>query len=255
MLDLRLLDAMRAETPRDIVRAAEALRDGACDLFDCRVAASANIASMAPMRDADGQLLATGIFGWDSSDRWWRTPGMALKSPITAACRYEHEPFWCNADGIHTRARNPLLDQIDLSDFEQRAQTHAAIVVPVHLPFGYLGAATFQARDRNRTDLSGEFTAFGDILGLYARTFIAGYQRVMGRPGRITVKNPLSRHEVECLRWAAIGKTDVEIGMILSRSRATVRFHIHNAATKLDAVNRSQTLFKATQLGYIGFNA
>ncbi len=77
----------------------------------------------------------------------------------------------------------------------------------------------------------------------------------MGRPGRMPVRSSLSRHEVECLRWAAIGKTDVEIGMILSRSRATVRFHIHNAATKLDAVNRSQTLFKATQLGYIGFNA
>lgn len=62
----------------------------------------------------------------------------------------------------------------------------------------------------------------------------------------------LSKREVECLRWAAVGKTDVEIAMILGRSCATVRFHIHNAATKLEAVNRSQTVFKATQLGYLG---
>ena len=41
----------------------------------------------------------------------------------------------------------------------------------------------------------------------------------------------------------------------MARSRATVRFHIHNAATKLDAVNRSQTVFKAAQLGYIGLNS
>ena len=40
--------------------------------------------------------------------------------------------------------------------------------------------------------------------------------------------------------------------MILARSCATVRFHIHNAANKLQAVNRSQTVFKATQLGYLG---
>lgn len=29
---------------------------------------------------------------------------------------------------------------------------------------------------------------------------------------------------------------------------------MHNASVKLDAVNRSQTLFKATQLGYIGLH-
>ena len=40
--------------------------------------------------------------------------------------------------------------------------------------------------------------------------------------------------------------------MILGRSHATVRFHIQNAGEKLDAVNRSQTVFKAAQLGYIG---
>ena len=54
------------------------------------------------------------------------------------------------------------------------------------------------------------------------------------------------------LRWAAVGKTDREISLILARSHATVRFHIQNAGDKLDAVNRSQTIFKAAQLGYLG---
>ena len=48
-----------------------------------------------------------------------------------------------------------------------------------------------------------------------------------------------------------IGKTDFEISIIMARSRATVRFHIHNASIKLNAVNRSQSVFKAAQLGYI----
>ena len=65
-------------------------------------------------------------------------------------------------------------------------------------------------------------------------------------------RKKLSKREIECLRWAAAGKTDSEIGMILSRSSATIRFHLHNAALKLDAVNRSQTVFKAGQLGYLG---
>ena len=40
--------------------------------------------------------------------------------------------------------------------------------------------------------------------------------------------------------------------MILSRSHATVRYHIHRASEKLNSVNRAQTIFKAGQLGYIG---
>ena len=62
----------------------------------------------------------------------------------------------------------------------------------------------------------------------------------------------MSKREVECLRWAAVGKTDSEIARIRGRSCATIRFHIHNAAMKLNAVNRSQAIFKAAQLGYLG---
>ena len=56
------------------------------------------------------------------------------------------------------------------------------------------------------------------------------------------------------LRWAAVGKTDKEISLILARSHATVRFHIQNAGEKMNAVNRSQTVFKAAQLGYISLH-
>ncbi|MCC7003025.1 MAG: helix-turn-helix transcriptional regulator [Gemmatimonadaceae bacterium] len=74
----------------------------------------------------------------------------------------------------------------------------------------------------------------------------------MNRQRSIQPDVRLSKREVECLRWAALGKTDQEIAAIISRSAATIRFHIHNAALKLDAVNRSQAVFKASQLGYLG---
>jgi LuxR family quorum-sensing system transcriptional regulator CciR len=127
-------------------------------------------------------------------------------------------------------------------------------VAPVHLPFGQVGAVSFTPLDRGLTDLSQAFAAFGDAFGVYARTFVASYVPVMCRAQRLPASSRLSKREVECLRWAAVGKTDDEIGTILDRSRATVRFHIHNASLKLDAVNRSQTVFKAAQLGYFGLN-
>lgn len=251
------LDAIRINRAADVRGCAERLRDIVRDMLGFRVAICHNIAVKQPMVDADGEILATTVFGWtqDDKDRWWRTPRLALESPLPTACRYESEPFWCNAQGFRTPLPNPLLNAIDLARFERRSLTPAAIVVPVHLPFGQIGAASYVPPDRDRLEIGPEFAAHGDTLGLLTRTFIAGYVRVMCARERVPVGTSLSKREVECLRWAAVGKTDFEISLIMSRSRATVRFHIHNASLKLDAVNRSQTLFKATQLGYIGLNA
>lgn len=257
MITAQNIDRVRIRAPQDVRRAAEAFRDIAEGLGGFIVAPARNIAVKAPMVDADGSILATSVFGWTDSeaDRWWHTPRLALDSPLTGACRYTSEPFWASALGIFSQQTNPFLDKIDLNNFEARALTKAAIVVPVHLPFGQVGAVSFSPRDRAQTDLSAEFAQFGDELGIYARTFIASYVPVMCKAERLPGGSRLSKREVECLRWAAIGKTDQEISTIIERSRATVRFHIHNASVKLDAVNRSQTVFKAAQLGYIGMNS
>jgi len=237
----------------DIRPAAEALRDIAREIGNFRVAACDNIASKMPMHDAEGNILAFDIFGWPASkEQWWKKPLLALTSPLPIACRYEADPFWANAQGIHTRAPNPLLESIDLTDFAEMVNAKAVIAVPIHLPFGQIGAVSFSPIDDTRSDLSREYALYADQLEYHARRFITGYSRVMSRRPWIPKDCRLSKREVECLRWAAVGKTDVEIAMIIRRSCATVRFHIHNAATKLEAVNRSQTVFKATQLGFLG---
>jgi LuxR family quorum-sensing system transcriptional regulator CciR len=250
------IDAVRIRQPEDVRRAAEALHRIAIEIAGMRVALSHSIADKRTPVDASGAVLATEVFGWEGEGNvWWRKSRIALDSPIPTACRYESEPFWVNAGGFHTRQPNRYLDAIDLTNFEQRAATWAAIVVPVHLPFGQIGAVSFNPIDRNVTDLTEPFAAFSDELGLYARTFIGSYVHAMGNAERLPERSCLSKREVECLRWAAMGKTDLEISMIMSRSRATVRFHIHNASMKLDSVNRSQTVYKAGQLGYIGMNS
>ncbi len=245
------IEAVRVKSPAGVRSAAEALHAIALSV-GMRAAPAHDIADKRTPVDADGAILATEVFGWDTDERvWWRNSRIALDSPLTTACRFESQPFWVNAEGFRTREANAYLTSIDLANFEHRAMTWAAIGVPVHLPFGQIGAVSFNPLDRAKTDLTEEFELYSDALGLYARTFIATYVQVMGSEQALPSGTRLSKREVECLRWAAIGKTDMEISMIMSRSRATVRFHIHNAATKLNAVNRSQTVFKAAQLGYI----
>ncbi len=247
------IDAVRVNKPDDVRKAAEALHEIA---MDCgfRAAPAHDIADKRTPVDADGNPLARDVFGWTEERVWWRNSRIALDSPITSACRFESQPFWVNANGFHTRQPSPYLDSIDLTNFEARAMTPAAIVVPIHLPFGQIGVVSFNPLSPELTDLAEPFAEHGDALGVYAQVFIATYVHVTGSVQALPPENRLSKREVECLRWAAVGKTDLEISMIMARSRATVRFHIHNASLKLNAVNRSQTVFKAAQLGYISLH-
>lgn len=254
MLRIEDIECVRINSSEDVRRAAEAFRKAVRDIDDYRIAACHNIAQKALMIDDDGNILATSVFGWTdaASDRWWRSPGIALDNPITLACRYTSQAFWCNAEGIRTYQPNRFLASIDLSQFEERSLTRAAIVTPVHQPFGQVGVVAFTHRDDRLIDLQDQFEKVGTHLSILARTFIESYVQIMCPAQHLPTGLRLSKREVECLRWAAIGKTDEEISAIIGRSRATVRFHIHNASLKLDAVNRSQSVFRATQLGYLG---
>ena len=250
-LALDHLHTVRICAPSDVRRAAESLRDAVSTFIDGIIGASHNIASGRPMVDADGNVLATDVFGWPDDADWWRMPQTAFDSPLPMACRYESEPFWCNSEGIHPTRPNPFLKAINLADFEQRTLITSAIVAPVHLPFGQIGAVLVSPRDRAHTDLTQEFETYGTIFGLFARTFLASYVAVMTPAQRLPSQPQLRKREVECLRWVAQGKSDDEIGILLSITRSTVRFHITKAMAKLDAVNRAQATLKATQLGYI----
>lgn len=237
----------------EILDQAIKFRDKIKELGNFNIAACANVASKAPMVDEHGRILATEVFDWsDDDDSWWRRPELALSSPIPRACRYEGEAFWCNADGFYTRLPNILLDEIDLSKFSSHVRYKALICVPVHMPFGQIGAVSFSLPDADIYDLSDEFMKYGHALEILSRAFISSYVKITDERNWIPADCSLSKREVQCVSWAALGKTDREIAMILSRSCATVRFHLQNAAQKLDAVNRSQTVFKASQLGYLG---
>lgn len=245
---------VRVTSADDIFDAALALRRAVeARLGNWRVASCLSLASPKQMSDGRGGLLATSVFGWTDhdDDRWWRRNRIALESPLPEACRYESEPMWLNDEGVHAFGANPLLSRIDLSNFQQRALCHAALLIPVHLPFGRIGAVSLVPRDRNTRDLSAEHAAHGHDLGHLSRIFITSCARLEPAEEQMPVGIALSKREVECLRWAAAGKTDLEISMIIDRSRATIRFHMHNATTKLDAVSRSHAVFKAASLGYL----
>ncbi len=52
----------------------------------------------------------------------------------------------------------------------------------------------------------------------------------------------LTHRELECLRWVAAGKTDLQIARLLGVSQTTARTHIDQARRKLGARTRSQAV-------------
>jgi DNA-binding CsgD family transcriptional regulator len=78
----------------------------------------------------------------------------------------------------------------------------------------------------------------------------AALARGAANQARSTVeKDPLTARELEVLHWVANGKSDVEIGTILSISVHTVHIHVRNIKRKLDAANRTHAVMRAVRSG------
>ena len=62
----------------------------------------------------------------------------------------------------------------------------------------------------------------------------------------------LSEREVEILHWVREGKSNYEIGMVLSISPLTVKNHVQRILKKLQASNRTQAVAKAMNMRLLG---
>ncbi|WPX16984.1 helix-turn-helix transcriptional regulator [Pseudomonas sp. 10S4] len=62
---------------------------------------------------------------------------------------------------------------------------------------------------------------------------------------------PLTAREKETLKWTAVGKTYVEISIILNIDTRTVKFHLVNSMRKLQASNKAEAAVKASLMGLL----
>lgn len=67
------------------------------------------------------------------------------------------------------------------------------------------------------------------------------------------IKQPLTRRELECIYWAAIGLTAEESAVKLELQHETVRKYLKQACYKLGARNKVAAVSIAHQLGLIGY--
>ena len=76
-LSVESIDSVRISTPQDVRRAAEALHQIATGA-GMRAAPAHDIADKRTPVDADGNILARDVFGWNDEKVWWRNSRIAL---------------------------------------------------------------------------------------------------------------------------------------------------------------------------------
>jgi LuxR family transcriptional activator of conjugal transfer of Ti plasmids len=135
-----------------------------------------------------------------------------------------------------SKAQNVLLDEA--AQFGIRC----GFTVPVHDPRGPIAAITFAA-DERRPAFQRCIERNRHVLQLMALYFHARARRKLA-PERVIDGVPLSPRELECLEWAAQGKSAWEIGRLLNISRRTAAFHLDNAKAKFDVRTICQAVAK-----------
>ncbi|MDK2125394.1 LuxR family transcriptional regulator [Parachitinimonas caeni] len=96
----------------------------------------------------------------------------------------------------------------------------------------------------------GETLGAGQLLACFAHEALVNIrlQRLASQPKN---ESPLTQRELECLKWAAEGKTAWETAQILNLSEHTVIYHIRTAAERLEVRGSRKAVIKAISLGLI----
>ncbi|MCK9564401.1 MAG: LuxR family transcriptional regulator [Bacteroidales bacterium] len=207
------------------------------------------------VRGKGGEYVARHM-GWSADYlSGWRDRKVNRFCPVSERCQRTGEPFVWHADAAAESWRDqPLLEEHRQALDYYRECAAGALTVPVHRPGARVGYVSWFARDlKSLRTLTADHheTAY-----LVSHWLIQHVDQVGDGGGAVEADlterlQSLTDRELECLFWAARGKTEEEVGMIIQRSQATARFHLRNAMRKLDASNRTHAVAKACSLGLI----
>jgi LuxR family transcriptional regulator, quorum-sensing system regulator BjaR1 len=185
----------------------------------------------------DGLLSMTWPESWRAR---YRTANYLWRDPSVRGLLHTGEPYtWQEGlmfEEYDRSARNIVFEAGDFG-------LHGGFVVPIGIQSG-TAVVTIAGE---QTSLSPRERAELHFAAIYAHARI----RALSGTRRRNEKPSLTSRERECLEWAASGKSDWEIGEILSISERTAGAHIERAKLKFGVATRMQAVVLALQSGVI----
>jgi len=122
------------------------------------------------------------------------------------------------------------------------------VVFPIMGPGPARGALSIPQKNGERPLCGGPQLHMCHLLALHFHSRLRPFLR---RSDDEHEEVKITRRELECVLWAARGKTSWETAVILNISEATVNFHLTNAMKKLRVFSRAHAIAKAVGLGLI----
>jgi LuxR family transcriptional regulator, quorum-sensing system regulator BjaR1 len=163
----------------------------------------------------------------------------AQKDPVILELNHATRPFsWGDVKAKRKLTREQLAIVDEATEFEATD----GLIIPIYTP---TGLSIFAPCGR-KPNLSPRARSAVEIIGITAHQALLRAKQVNYRVAS-TVR--LTSRECEVLKWITNGKTDDEIGMILSISKNTVGGYVENAKRKLNAGNRTAAVIEAMRRG------
>lgn len=127
--------------------------------------------------------------------------------------------------------------------------TDRGVTVPIRGPYGECGllSVTRDTSDKNWNAIK------PNIMTTLQTAAVNMHDSVMQSDQLgVALRRPaLSEREIEVLQWIAAGKSQLDIGDILSISTRTVEVHLRSARSKLFALTTAQAVGRGISMGFI----
>lgn len=166
-----------------------------------------------------------------------------VRDPVITELRRTVSPFsWGD---VRTRRELSKVERLIIDEGREFAARDGLTIPIVTLS----GAMSLFCPCGLEPDLSPRARAALEIIAIYSDQAL---KRAVLRGQRdAPAHTPLTPREREIMQWVAAGKTDEEIGDILSIGATTVTRHVENAKQKLDAIRRTYAVVQALRFGEI----
>jgi LuxR family quorum-sensing system transcriptional regulator CciR len=176
--------------------------------------------------------------------RWFDEHGLGLNDPVHRASQRRAAGFLWRDMKRFSRPRRG--DRAILA----RARQHGiydGLTVPTHIPGEAHGSVSFGWQ--RGSDPTPEALHFAQSIG----AFLFEAARQLSDSGAANDQPRLTDRQIECLLWAARGKSDSAIGQIMNLRTDTVSEHLRNARGRYDARSRISLAIRALFDGTICF--
>ena len=241
----------RIREQNSLAGAAQLLAESSEALGWDHVAFFGDVDDLGLQQDSSGTYLLEEL-GWPKQalEDWARLkPGKHC--PVARRCAKRSAPFLWSANSRSDAWGGQTFEPGQRQMLDHYGQTViGGLAVPVRHAGGRIGYVSWMTTDRRLLQ-----QRYADTLSasyLLSHAFIDQLDRFAPPvPNQVTEQSLLTVREIECLQWAARGKTEEEIAIIIGRSRETVHFHLRNVVNKLDANNRTHAAVIACHRGLI----